>query len=225
MKRFAWKSAVWFLKLLPILGIAAFLNFYLPSKDVVRIVDTDVKRMDVVAKEFVGEGDGRRLTLTRDVRFINAAWPDGRPRVYRNEETGWDFPWYFKFDSGNLQSKAQDLRSLKNDPIWVVVTHYGWRIELFSMFPNAVEVRQVDSPDYTAIPWFNIVFLTLLAGLLFYLWRLWRRFVENRWQPFMRRLELDERFENASNGVAQVWRWLKANFRDRRSGLKDRPEP
>ena len=215
MKSIGWKLVGWGLRLLPILAIAAFLHFYLPGKDVVRIVDTDVKRMDVVAKDFVGEGKGDGATRTRDVRFINAAWPNGKPRVYRNEETHWSFPWYFKFDSGNLQTLAQDLRSTKANPTWVVVTHYGWRIELFSMFPNAVKVEQVEGPDHFPIPWFNIGFFVMLGALLIFLWRLFRRFVETKWIPFMERLELDERFDNASNSVAQVWRWLRASLRDR----------
>ena len=208
------RIAVWVLKIVPVLGIAALIQFYLPFKNVVRIVDTDVKRMDVVSKDFIDETDPKkRSQMTRDVRFINTTWPDGRPRVFRNEETGWGFPWYFKFDSGNIQTIAQDLRSTKADPIWVVVTYYGWRIELFSMFPNAVGLKQVESPDVTPIPWFSIVFVTLLLGLLLYLWFLWRRFLE--------RLAFDERFENASNSFQQIGRWARANWRDRGQRLRD----
>ncbi len=217
MNSIGWRVFVWSLRIVPVLAVAAFLHFYLPGKDVVRIVDTDVKRMDVVSKNFVKEDATARVTRTRDVRFINAAWPNGKPRVYRNEETDWGFPWYFKFDSGNLQTLAQDLRSTKADPTWVVITHYGWRIELFSMFPNAVEIEPAAGPDVFPIPWFNIGFFALLGLLAIYLWRLYRRFVVTKWLPFMERLELDERFDNASNGFAQVWRWLTANLRDRRS--------
>jgi hypothetical protein len=216
MKSSAWKTFVWTLRILPLLALAAFLHFYLPGKDVVRIVDTDVKRMDVVSKNFVKEDTTGQFTRTRDVRFINTAWPDGTPRVYRNEETDWGFPWYFKFDSGNLQTLAQDLRSTKQEPAWVVVTHYGWRIELFSMFPNAVEIDPAAGPDVFPIPWFNIGFFVLLGLLAIYLWRVYLRFVANTWLPFMERLDLDERFDNAGNGFAQVWRWLTANLRDRR---------
>lgn len=96
-----------------------FLHFYLPSKDVVRVVGTDVKRMDVRSQEMVKEGAGSAGGPTRDVRFINTVWPDGKPRVYRNEETEWGFPWYFKFDSANLQTKAQDMVSSAAAPKWV----------------------------------------------------------------------------------------------------------
>lgn len=215
MKSITWKIVVWSLRILPILAIAAFLHFYLPGKDVVRVVDTDVKRMDVVSKNFVKEDATGRFAQTRDVRFINTAWPNGKPRVYRNEETDWHFPWYFKFDSGNLQTLAQDLRSTKDKPAWVAITHYGWRIELFSMFPNAVEIKPVEGPEVFLTPWFNIGFFALFGLLAVYLWRLYRRFVVTKWLPFMERLDLDERFDNAGNGFAQLWRWLTANFRDR----------
>ena len=214
------KIVFWMLKLLPFVVGLLFLHFYLPSKDVVRIVDTDVKRMDVVSKDFVEEGQGEGFTRTRDVRFVNAVWPDGKPRVYRNEETDWSFPWYFKFDSGNLQTEAQDLRSTAADPIWVVITHYGWRIEILSMFPNAVEVERVEGPDHFPIPWFRIVFFVLLAALLAWLWWLWRWFYTVRMQPFLAELEIDERFENASNAFGQVWRWFKANVTDRFGGKR-----
>ena len=216
MKGSGWKAAGWLLRLLPFLVIAGFLHYYLPSKDVVRIVDTDVKRMDAISGRTVVEGDGaQRPAVSRDVRFINAAWPSGEPRVYRNEETGWGFPWYFKFDSSNIQTKAQDLRSTIENPQWVVITHYGWRIEIFSMFPNAVSLQPVDSPDTFPIPWFNIGFFTLLTIALVAAWVAWRNFVENRWRPFMAELALDDRFENAKNGGAQIWRWFKANVQDR----------
>ena len=166
---------IWVLRIVPLLLVLAFLDFYLPSNDVVRIVDTDVKRMNVVSRDFVEEDAVNLSTLTRDVRFINAVWPDGVPRVYRNEETGWGFPFYFKFDSGNLQTEAQDLRSTGEAPNWVVVTHYGWRIEIFSMFPNAVTVKQVASQDHFPIPVFRIVFFFWLGVVLLGIWWAWRR--------------------------------------------------
>ncbi|MCZ6604928.1 MAG: DUF1523 family protein [Alphaproteobacteria bacterium] len=170
--------------------VAGFLHFYLPRHDVLRVVGTDVKRMDAVSRDLVQEGDGTSTSRTRDVRFVNAVWSDGKPRVYRNEETNWGFPWYLKFDSGNIQAVAQDLVSTAENPKWVVVTHYGWRIEIFSMFPNVVDIARVDSPDHRPIPWFNIVFFVGLAALFLYLWTLVRRIkmrhidpLLEKWQP------------------------------------------
>ncbi|MGF1607856.1 MAG: DUF1523 family protein [Kiloniellales bacterium] len=211
MSRVVWFVVRWGLKLLPLLLVAAFLHFYLPGHDIVRIVGTEVNRIDRPARGTAPQ-DGLTLgTVTRDVRFINSARPNGRPAVYRNEDTGWSFPWYFKFNSGTLQAEAQNLISTQENPKWVAITHYGWRLEILSMFPNAVDVDLVEGPDATVVPWFNIAFLTVLAVALFLLWRAWRR--------FLRRLALDERFENASNSVGQIWRWIKANGRDAKRKL------
>jgi len=205
VKGVIWFVLRWTLKLLPLLLLAVLLHYYLPGHDVVRIVGTEVNRMDSQARP----GDTSGLpgaVVTRDVRFINAVGADGRPAVYRNEDTGWGFPWYFKFDSGNLQAVAQDLISTQADPRWAVITHYGWRFEIFSMFPNAVDIDLATGPDETIIPWFTIILLLLLAVGWLLLWRAWRR--------FLLRLEIDSRFENASNSAAQVWRWIKASARD-----------
>ena len=212
----------WGIRILLLLLMLAFLDFYLPSNDVVRVVDTDVKRMNVVSRDFVEEDAVNLSTLTRDVRFINAVWPDGVPRVYRNEETGWGFPFYFKFDSGNLQTEAQDLRSTTEAPNWVVVRHYGWRIEIFSMFPNAVHIETAPGPDHYPIPVFRIVFFFWLAVMILALWWAWRRFLERVWDPFMEKLALDQRFDNASNSVTQLWRWFRAERRDRREERRSR---
>lgn len=216
------RFVTWGIRIVAILVVLAFLDFYLPGHDVVRIVDTDVKRMDVVSRDFVEEDAGQRFARTRDVRFINAVWPDGVPRVYRNEETGWGFPFYFKFDSGNLQTEAQDLRSTAEAPVWAKVTHYGWRIEIFSMFPNAVEVEQVPGPDHLAVPVFRIVFAFWAAIFVLVLWWLWRRFRDRVWTPFMDKLALDQRFDNASSSLGQLWRWLRANRNDRRTERRSR---
>ena len=152
--------------------LAAFLHYFLPSKDVVRVVGTDVKRMDIDKGWGWDKPDaGTNANETRDVRFINAEKSNGKPRVYRNEDTNWSWPPYFKFDSGDLNAQAQALS--KQDEQWVVVGHYGWRIKLFSIFPNAYSVKRVSGPDVLIIPWFNIVFLTILA-LIF--WRIWSYF-------------------------------------------------
>ena len=154
-----------------ILFTAGVLHYFLPSRDIVQIVGTDVKRMDVDGKAwFWDKADaGTNSNSTRDVRFISATFPNGNTRVYRNEDTGWSFPPYFKFDSGDLNAAAQSL-SKQDGPQWVAVRHYGWRVKLFSIFPNATSMKKVSGPDALLIPWFNIVFLSLLA---FFVWRIW----------------------------------------------------
>ncbi len=206
----------WGLRLLPILIAALFLHYYLPSYDTVYVVGTDVKRMDVGASGIPREGvSGTAHGMTRDVRFINGVWPDGQARVYRNEETGWGFPWYFKFDSGNLQTLAQRYTSTEQAPRWVVIQHYGWRIEMLSMFPNAIDLEPAAGPDDTPFSWQRTIGFVLFGLLLVALWRLWVYFKNEVWEPFLARLELDQRFENANTWWRQIWRWIKASFNDR----------
>ena len=85
------------------LAVALFLHYSLPSRDIVRIVGTDVVRTDVEGRD----AQGNTITVSRDVRFINAKWPDGRDRVYRNEDTGWGWPPYFKFDTADLAAETR----------------------------------------------------------------------------------------------------------------------
>lgn len=146
--------------------VAAFLHYYLPQHDVVEVVGSQVKRMDQ------GENPATGAPVTRDVRYINTEAPDGTVRVYRNEDTGWGWPPYFKFNSGDLTAEAQALADTEE---WTLVTHYGWRIQFLDMFPNVVGMRGVAEPDSRPFPWFNTIFLSGLAVLLAVGWIGWRR--------------------------------------------------
>lgn len=105
------------------------------------------------------------------MRYIKAADASGKPVVYRNEDTGWGWPPFFKFNSANLAAEADAAISTEADPRWMVVTRYGWRMTLFSRFPNALWMRPAAGPDETLIPWFNIVLLSALAISAFFLRR------------------------------------------------------
>ncbi len=198
-----------------ILAVAAVLNFFLPSKDVVRIVGVEVTRMDGDTRKRIEENAGT-LVGNRDVRFINAVWPSRKPRVYRNEDTGWGFPWYFKFDSGNLQAEAQDSVSTGADPRWFVVNHYGWRITILDMFPNAISIKEVPGPDFTPIPWFNIVFLSLMALLFITIWRFVLKLRRRHVDPVLE--DIQENFDDAMTSAADA----TADVRTGLAGLYDR---
>lgn len=196
---------------------AVFLNYYLPSRDVVRIVGTEVKRVDVDSgAPFWDRADiGTNEEATRDVRFINAEFPNGRTRVYRNEDTGWGFPPYFKFDSGDVTAQAQSLSKL--DDQWVAVRHYGWRIKLFSIFPNATSIKRVDGPNVLLIPWFNIVFIGLILLLWFWAWRSIRRWKAKRIDPTLDAVgdnigdaarEVSENVNAGRSRIGATWRKL-----------------
>ncbi|WP_025063729.1 DUF1523 family protein [Sulfitobacter guttiformis] len=175
--------------------IAAFFHYTLPQVDIVRVTDTYEKRIDpgenrlFWAKADVGT-DG--TIANRDVFFIQTRRVGGDVMVYRNEDTGWGWPPYFKFDTSNLQAEAGDLKSAEANPRYVAIKHYGWRNEFLTIFPNAISVRAVDGPDASkGIPWLNIILLTLIAAVVYGIWVRWRRFRKARIDPTVEAIEDD----------------------------------
>ena len=168
--------------------VAAFLQYTLPQHDVARISDTYEKRIDPGENSLFwsNAATGESLNVTgRDVFFIQTRLNDDDVMVYRNEDTGWGWPPYFKFDTANLQAEAADLRSTSAAPQWVVIRHYGWRNEFLSVYPNVVSLRPVDGPDVRIIPWLNIILLTLLVAVVWALYVRWRRFRQARIDPVL----------------------------------------
>ncbi|SEQ35828.1 DUF1523 family protein [Thalassovita taeanensis] len=201
-----------FLAVLALIVFATF-HYLLPQHDVVRITSTEVIRTDFSRfnRIFYAQADaGATENETRDIRLINAVRPNGRVIVYRNEDTGWIWPPYFKFDSSNLQAEAHDESSTRDAPRWVSVTHYGWRNEFFSIYPNAVGVKVVDGPDVKIVPWFNIVFLSLLALALLMIRRMWMQFRERSIDPMVESME--DKWDDAGDSLAEkrgrMSRWL-----------------
>jgi hypothetical protein len=147
--------------------LALFFHYNLPRTAVVQISGTDIKRIDKREKVVENQNDtGAKVTQqTSDVRFINSMSRSGKTIVFRNEDTGWGWPPYLKFDSADLTAEAQAFAADQAKP-WVLIKYYGWRIKVFSMFPNAVNLKVVDR-DYSHFPLFNIVFFILvIAGVL-----------------------------------------------------------
>lgn len=170
----------------------AVLHYTLPQRDVVRVTGAEVIRMDFTRwnRIFYAQADsGNTENTTRDIRLINTAYPKGGVMVFRNEDTGFGWPWYFKFDSSNLQAEAADLISSRENPQWVVITHYGWRWEFLSIYPNAVSIRPVDSPDVTIFPWINILILAVLGLLVLGFYRLVQRFKRRKIDPLIEQAE------------------------------------
>ncbi len=204
-----------------ILGL--WLHYVLPGQDVARITGTEIIRTDFtsVNRIFYAQADAGASELeTRDLRLINTqrkrTYLFGLIRggeqtmVYRNEDTGWIYPPYFKFDSSDLQAEAQDAQSTAANPEWVVITHYGWRIRWLTVFPNAVSIRPVDGPDYRPIPWFNIGFFVFLIVAGLFVRAMWRQFRERTLEPIGERV--DDRIDRTSATIAErrgrVRRWL-----------------
>ena len=201
----------WGAGIVAFLALAAFLHYSLPSRDIVRIVGTDVVRQDFTATDPQGD----TVTRTRDVRFIYAKSPDGADRVYRNEDTGWGWPPYFKFDTADLAAQATDLVSTAESPEWVVVRHYGWRIPIFSMYPNAVSIRPATGPDEELFPWFNVVLLGVLAVAVLIVWRLIVLFFRTHVDPAVEAIERE--YDEQYGALRRRWRrgrrWVRHHFR------------
>ncbi|MEP1768095.1 MAG: DUF1523 family protein [Sulfitobacter sp.] len=195
--------------------VAAFFHYTLPQTDIVRITDTYEKRIDLGENSlFWAQADvGTDGTLAnRDVFFVQSRRVGGDVMVYRNEDTGWGWPPYFKFDTSNLQAEASDLKSPEDDARFVAIKHYGWRNEFLTIFPNAISVREVSGPDAAkGIPWLNIVILTLFAAVVYGVWVRWRRFRMARIDPTMEAIEDDlAEASGAVTGWIGTWRKKKS---------------
>ena len=191
--------------------LVSFFHYTLPQHDIVRVVGTENRRIDFGENSFFWASPdlGTAASATRDVRFINAERPNGKIIVYRNEDTGWGWPPYFKLNSSNLQAAAQAMTSAdKANPIWVSITHYGWRNEFFTIYPNAIAMKQVAGPDASVFPWFNVAFFVFLSFILILLWRMWAQFRERTIDPTIDRIS--DRFEEVDARADGLWARFKA---------------
>lgn len=167
-----------------------FLDYALPSRHTVRVTNVYNQITDLgwngifYASPDTGtvQTDGRR-----DIRYIATVQPNGRPYVYRNEDTGWIWPPYFKYDSSNLHAIAADSVSTADAPRWMNVTSYGWRVSWATIYPNAISMRQVAGPGDRPLNWPALVILGVMGALLLLLWRMWNQFHERSIEPRTRR--------------------------------------
>jgi len=192
--------------------LAAFAHYTLPQTDIVRITDTYEKRIDFGENSiFWAQADAGSDTATvnRDVFFIQTRRAKGDVMVYRNEDTGWGWPPYFKFDTTNLQAEAADVRSVEADAKYVALRHYGWRNEFLSIFPNAISLRPVAGPDASkGIPWLNIFVIVIFLTIVYAIWVRWRRFRMARIDPTLDAIEDD--FAERSGSVKRWFGTWKA---------------
>ncbi len=208
------------LRLLMVLIVGGILHYVLPQHDVVRVTSTEIYRTDFsgINRWFYAQADsGNAEQPTRDLRLINT---ERRrtfllgfvPRdsygtmVYRNEDTGWIWPPYFKFDSSDLQAQAGAVVSTAAAPQWLVITHYGWRNRFLTIYPNATAIRPVEGPDVQIIPWFNIVFFAFLLGAIVFVRAAWAQFRERSLDP-------------ALDAAGNKWDEVEAGVAERRSRM------
>ncbi|HID67892.1 MAG TPA: DUF1523 family protein [Roseibacterium sp.] len=164
--------------LIVVLVLSGFAHYTLPQREIVRITDTDVIRTDFsgMNRMFYARGDsGSAEAVNRDLRIINTIRANGRDLVFRNEDTGFGWPPYFKLDSADLHAEASRLAREAGGQ-WFAITHYGWRSNVLSIYPNAISITPVAGPDVRLIPWLNIAILLVMAALAFMIWRIWERF-------------------------------------------------
>ena len=145
-----------------LLLVAALLHYALPTTQVMRVTDSESR--------FIGDtgttATGENRTVARDISLIYAETLDGDGVVFRNEDTGFGFPPYFKFNAETLAARAQAISSSPEaDDQYALVTSYGWRIEFLSLFPNVTALER-SGRDASHFPLFNVVFLALLAALV-----------------------------------------------------------
>ena len=159
-------------------GVAVFLflDYALPSREMVRITNTYNKLTDLSWSNRIfyaspATGTVENAQGLRDVRYIDTVRPNGKPRVYRNEDTGLIWPPYFKYDSSNLHAIAGDLRSTADNPRWVSTPSYGGRNALLTISPNAISIPPVAGRDARPTTWPALVILVVLGVLLAFFWR------------------------------------------------------
>ncbi|ADO43225.1 DUF1523 family protein [Ketogulonicigenium vulgare] len=186
--------------------VGGVLHYNLPRHDIVRIIGTENRRVTPGWNSmfYSNAEPGSAAGQVRDVFFINTALPNGRERVFRNEDTGWGWPPYFKFSAYDIQAQVANLASTAEAPRWVAVRHYGWRNQFLTIFPNAVKVWEVPGPDTRIIPWFNIIFLTVSVALVWAIAARVIRWRHRRLQPALDRL--DQRIDARRAGIS---RWFK----------------
>jgi hypothetical protein len=210
-----WRYIKWGFRITLFLIVAAFLHYTLPQRDVVRIINTYNKVTPIGSNwmfySIEDTGTGNEGNTTRDIRFIEAVYPDGKKvMVYRNEDTGWVWPPYFKWDSSTLQAEATNYKTETGNEKWVAVTHYGWRLPIISVFPNAVKITPVSGPDVTLFPWLNLIILGVIGAGLFMIWLMLAQFRERVIDPATDRVaqtmdSLDARADAARGRATGIW--------------------
>ncbi|MGX2968828.1 DUF1523 family protein [Ursidibacter sp. B-7004-1] len=137
-------------------------NYAFPSYDQTIITGMEVRRVDKdgpISKSNPQDGP------VRDVYYIFTEDPASKKvMTYRNEDTGWGLPFYFKFDSALTQAKAQ---AFANEKKVVQIKYYGWYISWLNEFRNVVSIKELAEGETKANPWFSYIFYAFFALTFF----------------------------------------------------------
>ncbi|NTF18127.1 DUF1523 family protein [Agrobacterium rubi] len=160
-----------------------FLDYTLPRYDLVKINEISTRRFDedgnYIRKATASTGPTRdvEMILTKAASITTDA--EGKEKVvvdpdhdivYINEDTGWDWPPYFKFETANIQSNAAYIKGLDG---LAYIESYGWRIEFFSWFGNVLSITDYE-PGIRIINFVRYAVLAIWVGLLVGIWCLIR---------------------------------------------------
>lgn len=139
-------------------------NYVMPSYEDTVVTGMEVRRMDkdgVISAANPADGE------VRDVYFLFTKRPDEskeKVMVYRNEDTGWGMPPYFKFNSADIQARAQ---AYINEQKRVQIKYYGWRISMMNEFRNIVSIKPLKDNETIAMPIVSYVLYVVLVLLFF----------------------------------------------------------
>lgn len=144
------------------LVLGGAVNYAFPSYEETVVTGMEVRRMDkdgVISKANPADGE------VRDVYFLFTENPETKQiMVYRNEDTGWGLPLYFKFGSADIQAKAQ---AYANDKLRVQIKYYGWRINWLNEFRNIVSITPLAEGETKSRPIVSYILYALLAFTFF----------------------------------------------------------
>ena len=162
----------WIIIIVPLLLVAASLHYILPRHEVVRIIGVTEQMQTLGINRFfyATNPSGEDNASSRDIRLIETMRTNEQTLIFRNEDTGWIWPPYFKFDAADMQARGRDAISDSDTPKWVAASYYGVRSEFFSIYPNVLKIRPVDGPDVTLFPWTRTIFFLALASGVGWLW-------------------------------------------------------
>ena len=141
--------------------IGGVVNYAMPSYDATYVTGMEVRRMDkdgVISKSNPADGE------VRDVYFLFTESEPNKVMVYRNEDTGWGLPPYFKFGSADIQAKAQ---AYANEKQRVQIKYYGWRINWMNEFRNIVSIKPLLEGETVAKPIVSYVLYGVIVLLFF----------------------------------------------------------
>ncbi len=143
--------------------VIAFFEYYLPRSVVMEITGVEYRPIGGSADEASTSAGQQNV----GVSFITAKNPEDANDTMEFFNT--DAGLYLKFDAGSVHSQAN---ALNGEP--ALITFYGWRWAILSIYPNVISVQQADA-DTSTFPYFKIVFYVLFAAALVWLYRRVRR--------------------------------------------------